>query len=768
MIMIISIVYGNPVEYDHVINPQNADFVYHLNNVTGQPIDSINLTNMIIPTAGLDIWVFEGRFNKGLNPNGYYDRVAYTSEFGHNLLDQYQLSGSAWIYKDSSSYSEQFAMYGNAGLGYFNNYCGASFGVFSYTGGDNACTGHGAYVCLENNGDIVKNEWVHVAWTIDLLNNNHSIYINGVLNNTGTKSDDICVYYDEKMAIGGRKRTNPSQTFKGMVDEVIFSNGVWSAIDVFNIYNGTSIITNYNIDIIDPLNSSIIYENTLILPRINYTIDDVTISLAECNFTINDNLSETMIYNSSTGYYEFNEYDLYFNVGNNNILFSCDETTKTEYLTVYNIPLISNISSINNILYSLDMLIESSDTTNITTQSSGDTIINTILNVSMENGTFIKSVNTNNIILNYSELYNDNRYKIDLTVTDDENIDYNIIGYFILNDTISPYLMSYYPSNDNTTQSEINTSHALDMYFIDLNLYAYEVKIYNELSQLKYTFNATNLESQSEHLTESLFFDSIGLWTIKAIVTDSHTKKKIKDYDQDIDINNKEIKFKFNKKDNNYYDIMNNVTITDIGNHGINNIETIKLKDRYKFKFSYNLNGNQDIVQHRYKIKCQDIKYIEFSEYIGHFVCPVSENWIDFMNPDIIDYDVARCGDDCFSINLNMYSNPEVIFESIGGLNTYAQDYIIEVIPEIIEIKKEKLFHDFDLSKLENVALLFLLTLIYFGALFIGYAFKNPIFLTLGLIFGIVIGLILINVHYSLMITMVLINIMLFFAKAKS
>ena len=475
--------------------------------------------------------------------------------------------------------------------------------------------------------------------------------------------------------------------------------------------------------------------------------------------------SEPMHFNLTTELYEYIGHPYYFGsplMNPYNITVNCNDTETTELIYTTSVNLTLDIAQINDINYYDGINIEYTCCTNVTIIPYGDIVTYIELNISYENGTVIKSVNTNYINVIGTDLNLDGIYNINVSARDNDNNTYYNNGYFVINDTVKPVITSTYPSSDNTTSIYVNESHALNILFNDLNLFAYQVKIYDPDSTLRYDINDSNIGVQSFSVDDSITFNSLGNWLIRATGTDSHTSLEIPDYEKDIKLKDKTIKFKFKSKDKDYNQIENNITIKYTGQYAVTGISTFKKKDRYNFIFEYNDKIKlPKYMQHKFNLYCDDVIYIENSEYTAHFVCPKSSNWVDFANENVIDYDVVRCGNDCMTVTLNTKSNKKLIFDSIGGLNIESKDYLVNVnsVPVLAEASYN--FQSCTLDTTSDILRFSFLIGLVLLIFFMGEKTRIPILKIIGSIMVIFIGIKLMYCYTEFGIIVILTGIIL-------
>jgi len=442
-----------------------------------------------------------------------------------------------------------------------------------------------------------------------------------------------------------------------------------------------------------------------------------------------------LIYNSSSKLYEFTNYSfVYANTNYGNITVSCNDTTQNFIIPIEDINLSLNITSIDNIPYVDNMQVESSDNTTIIIEITNDIFTFLEFNVTYENGTLIKSINEEIMILHQDELNKNGVYNISIIVTDNENNNFFNTGFFRLNDTTNPTINFINPTN--SSQKLFNTTIPFQILFKDTNLFAYEVLVYNNFNILQYNYSLTNINTTIVLFNEFINLNTVGNWTINATVSDDHTRNNIKDY-----------KIKTDYQDFTIEDDIGNITIKYSGIYSSSDVELIKLNDRYNFVYDFYLYADKfsESVKHKFLISCKDIVYRKNSNYNAHFVCPLNNKWADFENEYSTEFKVTKSDDDEYEIEIEMEPYEHVVFNSIGGLNIVSEFITFEVALE----PTSNGFNLFNMDFTESLTFLILFAIFLLMCMFfmIGYLFKSIVPMLGFLILGIILGLALLPLN---------------------
>jgi hypothetical protein len=255
---------------------------------------------------------------------------------------------------------------------------------------------------------------------------------------------------------------------------------------------------------------------------------------------------------------------------------------------------------------------------------------------------------------------------------------------------------------------------------------------------------------------------------VSVIVSDDHTKKDIEDYDYNIK-DDKKVNFKFEKIKNREKKYKN-VSIEYTGKYAVKNLNVNKNKDRYSFGYEFAVLEDKKLekLDHKFRVECDNIYFRPNSQHIAHFVCYDTMTWIDFDSSDIIDWNIEKCGETCYDINLETKNKEIIEFNSIGGLNYNNESATFEVVEQIVPPITGYTLLDFDISQTSNVFLLFVLGFLWLGTMALGWFFHNIGFKSLGFFLGLILGIMLGSFHIILAIMFFLLNTTLLIAGMKS
>lgn len=476
--------------------------------------------------------------------------------------------------------------------------------------------------------------------------------------------------------------------------------------------------------------------------------------------------TESLVENATSKFYEYNTYPYsYVSFGTKifNVSLNCNNTNSTTTFDVSDSFLTVNITSINDLNFFSGINFEDTQFFNITSFTTGDFVTFFQMNVSYNNGTLIRSVTTNFISLNNSEINKDGIYNVSVVAYDDFNNKFYSRKYFVVNDTTVPSITFYEPSETNTTEF-LNGNNRITVIANDLNLFGLEYRIYDPLGTLIYNESFTNLNVTNYNFSKIFLFNYTGLWKLEVNATDDHTAEEISNYKYSTS-DDRLIEFEFEKLVEREK-ISDNVTIQYIGKYAITDIEVQKETDRYTF--NYDISYESDIalkeVENKFRIKCDGLTFRPFSNYTAHFVCWNAKQWIDFENPQIINWHVDKISDDEYEIILLMKPDKDMKFSSIGGINNNFKEAYFTVSAEIVE--PVSLF-SFDYSQTSHVLLLLVLVILYLGCNLLGMFFGNYGFIALGFFFGIIIGIILFTLSIVFPIAIIMISLGIFLMMIK-
>ena len=479
----------------------------------------------------------------------------------------------------------------------------------------------------------------------------------------------------------------------------------------------TNLITNVNVyvnNILDqaipgtviPLCSSGYHEvfNTTVKGKtatsVNFSITCPLCSVAPDRriVIVTDNVKEAVKYDRI---FSFHDENLTFNVSDNLYSFSSNGYTPSIYgsqselnlscngsVSTASYDLIANnltisILDINNVTYSPNIQIEVNTTNTILIDVSNAIPANIIINLSYYNGTFIKQATDTEVMdINSTEIPRNGLYNITVMGT---SVQGNITvtkGIFQLNDTINPHIDWVIPLFSNTTSMYVSESTLLHIDFSDVNLFAYEINVFDNTDTLVLNSSITGLNHSTENFLYNFQPNFTGTYWINATVSDSHTANIFNDIPTQI-IDGKDILLKKDTYLGKMFMGQTNTTIRYEGTANVKNVKLIKNNDRYNIEYNYDITPEMTgagKVRHNYRVECDNLYYLPNSKYPGHFVCWAAKLWIDFKSPSIIDYEVKDCGKDCFDVVADMKPDKTVMFESIGSLNIVSESASFSVI----------------------------------------------------------------------------------------
>ena len=250
----------------------------------------------------------------------------------------------------------------------------------------------------------------------------------------------------------------------------------------------------------------------------------------------------------------------------------------------------------------------------------------------------------------------------------------NLTARTYILDTINPILTVGSPLNE----SYHNSNFYINVSATDSNLYMLNYTFYNSSNGSIQSNQTTTSSATYLDLNDTVNISSLadGTYYINFSVSDSHTKKQIKDYKV--------------KKGTTYleYETEEGITIkieTLEGLSEIDSFSTTKLIDRYKWNFRFK-NNKQTVV---FRLTSSNkLDYIVDSKYSAHFVTLNGKkgNWIDFnmLGLNKNNYQVIRVNDYIYDVTIKDVDKDEFEFDSIGGLNIverYYEIYIDRVPP---------------------------------------------------------------------------------------
>ncbi len=226
--------------------------------------------------------------------------------------------------------------------------------------------------------------------------------------------------------------------------------------------------------------------------------------------------------------------------------------------------------------------------------------------------------------------------------------------------------------DNSTIISNYINNLTINISFFDTNLFQTLINITNESDNSVFQILNTSITGTTANYSRLIDITgwAIGNYTVKLIVTDSHTTNSIRKYDVKTGINY----FRYTTKEGNVIKITSN-------NFNLFTKSTTKLKDRYDFEFNYLF--QQDT--YTFIIESYNkIEYIEDSDYNAHFVIMGGNgkgNWIDFNNPNLAskDYKVTKIDDYIYEVEVTANGIKNFKFSSLGGLNRVEQDFLLRI-----------------------------------------------------------------------------------------
>jgi len=459
--------------------------------------------------------------------------------------------------------------------------------------------------------------------------------------------------------------------------------------------------------------------------------------------------SEFMYYNLTSELYQFINNSHHYQVSDadlGNITVNCDNNITEIIFNVLNVNLSIEIIEINNTAFYDGIEIERGNNITVLIDVSGDLIDFLQFNITTANSSLLTTAN-NFITLQPADLLSIGRYNISIFAVDNEGIGVSHSGFFIINDTQIPVVAFAYPLADNSS-TDVNTGSITidftandnaDLYSIDWNITK------NSTGDLMFnqTVFTSGLSYAVVEVIDTSSWDNT-TFILDAEVCDSHTKEEIEKAKSIIKTTDT-LKYQFGNT---------NVNIQSLNGYE-DSTETIKLKDRYTFKFKY----SDKIFLKKYKLSSNnDIVYLPSSKYKGHFIIN-NEYWIDFEQAG----DVIVSTDDSGNWIIEV-DNPdnEITFNSIGKLNCISQSVIFELTTAEVDVVTAPSLVAYDLTELTNVVLVVLIGLLWIAVMALGFFFRNFGFASFGFLLGLVLGFMLSGIGIILTLIFWLLNIVMF------
>ena len=245
-------------------------------------------------------------------------------------------------------------------------------------------------------------------------------------------------------------------------------------------------------------------------------------------------------------------------------------------------------------------------------------------------------------------------------------------------DTVSPTISILQNTTFETDNTTIISNYlhnlSINISFFDSFLFQTLINITNESDESVFQILNTSITGTTANYSRivNLTHLAVGNYTIKLSATDSHTAKEIGDYD----VKNGLDYFRYTTDEGNVIKIKSN-------NINLFTKSTIKLIDRYDFEFNFLF--QQDTYTFRIE-SYNKIEYLKDSKAtVGpHFVIMSGSgkgNWIDFENPNLNakDYNVTKIDDYIYEIEITANGLKSFTFNSLGGLNTVEEHYLLRI-----------------------------------------------------------------------------------------
>jgi len=219
------------------INMSENLLLLHLNENPGTVFADDSGNNNTVTCSGTrcPTQSTNAKFNTSLNFDGNNDRINIAETADLNYFGD-SLTLEAWVYPDRFSnsngdgfptiidkdYNSQFSMY-------FSNEGGGNGGITVdlWTGGDDS---------ISSNSIYPDDNWYHIVFTYD--GSQMKIYVNSVLDNTGSASGDIDVNTkDILIGSGWSGLSQNNYLFDGIIDEVAIYNRSLSQTEITQRYS---------------------------------------------------------------------------------------------------------------------------------------------------------------------------------------------------------------------------------------------------------------------------------------------------------------------------------------------------------------------------------------------------------------------------------------------------------------------------------------------------------------------------------------------------
>lgn len=306
--------------------------------------------------------------------------------------------------------------------------------------------------------------------------------------------------------------------------------------------------------------------------------------------------------------------------------------------------------------------------------TSSNIVFNTTLNASYTNFTAVLWINDTiyqsqnnsagqNVFTNFTQSLSDGYYKYKIEVFNNESgANSTEVTFFV--DTGTPSITADILLRSNQSYS-IGNNLIASINFSDEHLYAINITIDNTTT----IFNLTNIDGNFYYYNMSFNPDDydigIGVHNLLLEVSDSHTAKRISDWIHKKNPITKTLKYEFNSgKDW--------IKVTPKNTGWFSDSSTWKDFDRYKFKFEKGIFGKKDL--EFVVTSSQEIDLVD-SEYKAHMVVYNLRKWIDFETD--YDYETTAMQINPYEVSVLVkgVERDDITFKSIGGLNTYQEQY---------------------------------------------------------------------------------------------
>lgn len=469
------------------------------------------------------------------------------------------------------------------------------------------------------------------------------------------------------------------------VDHVSFSVCREGLKTPLQIYKDGGLFSTIDQNVIPVCSMGTHFENSNTTSWLNDSNVNITLACSACNggskkltivstnnisLSINRDFSthtEDLTYNITTSLYEKTHLYHYSTSGINvaNITLNCNGTIDSELFTVGNLNLSIEIVSINDDVFVEGMNLESTNTTIIVIEITGDVVSAISFNVTYSNGTVIKTSSQEFISLSNDNLDEDGTYNISITAIDDEGNPTSLNSYFLINDTTAPQIVWKLPNPDNSSTYATNTNVTINFSVYDINLFAYNysVRYPNGTLYLNESF-VGGISADTLNFSRYINVSVQGVWRLDLEVADSHHlygKQKVDSW----------------KVDKPKSDTLEFNDCLEIEFEGAYNVGTTKYDYFYDFSVGYD---SPSMSRHiKIKSKCGTLYYLSDSPFNAHFALygDSMRAWIDFEGVSETP-NVQNMGNNTYE--LTFYNLPdEVTFNSIGGLNSVSKTVLFTV-----------------------------------------------------------------------------------------